>query len=152
MGKEVEDMTITQKIGYVVAGRYTPVVYKKDYKERKGAFVTKITRLVARLGIHADRMSRYEHKGNGLQGENKWENYPFLIDSPRGKKIRLYVTYNEAQRAHSDYFVTENGETRPTTKEEALDNGWLVPSEVAHRGDKPDMFDVFLDNVIEIGK
>lgn len=142
-----------QKIGAVVAGRYTSVVFKKDYKTRMGAFVTKVTHMVTRLGIKATNLKHYEHKGNGLQGENTWAMYPFLIDSPKGKKIRLFVTYNEAQRARSDWYVTdESGNTRPTTKEEALEKGWLVPSDVAKRKDSLDMFDVFLDNIIQIGK
>ena len=144
-------MTITQNISAVVAGRFTTVEFKKDYKTRNGAQVTKITKGVYRLGISAESLVNYEHKGNGLQGEQKWIAYPYLMEGKNGLKIRLYATYNPFQRAKSHYLVTINGQTRPTTKEEALKNGWLVPSEVKPREGVVHMFDVMLDNIIRIG-
>lgn len=143
-------MEIVQKISAVVAGRFTKVEFKKDYKPRNGAQVTKITKGVYRLGISAANLVHYEHKGNGLKEGNEWICYPYLIKSKNGLKIRLYATYNPLMKPKSEFFVTINGQTRPTTKEEALENGWIVPSDIRPSGPLH-MFDVFLTNIIRIG-
>ena len=135
----------------LVKGRYTRIAFQKTYRERCGAQVFKVTKGVYRVGCDASHLAHYEHKGNGLQGSNQWHLYPFLIASDKGMKLRVYNTYNKRQRVTTDYFVRINGEVRPTTKEEALAQGWLVPSEVKTYGSAPDMFDIFLDNIIQIG-
>lgn len=135
----------------LVAGRYVSITHQKTYRERCGAQVFKVTHGVYRVGCDASHLAHYEHKGNGLQGSNQWHMYPFLIQSDKGMKLRVYSTYNRRQRSASEYFVRIDGEVRQTTKEEALAQGWLVPSDVKAYGNAPDMFDIFLDNIIQIG-
>lgn len=143
---------MAQNITAVVPGRFTHVEFKKEYPERKGAIITKITRGVFRFGLKVANLTHYQYKGNGLNGEDKWLAYPYLIQGVKGKKVRLFSTYNEIQKAKSEYFVTLNGETRKTTKEEILENDWLTPSTVNPKRGEFHMCDIFLDNIIKIGK
>lgn len=143
---------MSNKINAVIPGRFTKMVHKKEYKERNGARVMKIVRSVVRFGCSAQNLSNYEHKGNGLPEGSKWIAYPFLIENKNAQlKVRVYPTHNSHQKAKTLWLVTINGKTRETTKEEALANGWVVPSEVKSSPEDLPMFDVMLDNIIQIG-
>lgn len=140
-----------QQISAVVPGRFTRVEFKKDYKARNGAQVTKVTKGVFRFGLSVANMANYQYQGNGLQDGLKWIVGGYLIEGKNGKMVRLYATYNPFQKPRSEWFVTIGGATRKTTKEEALENGWVTPSEVKHRDGVLHMFNVMLDNIIRIG-
>lgn len=143
-------ITIAQRISAVVPGCYYPVKFKKDFKRREGAQVTKVTKGVYRLGISARSIASYDYKNAGLKGK-EWLVYPFLLQGKEEALIRLNRTLNPFQKPTVEWFVEINGEVRATTKEEALEKGWVVPSEVNPKPFEAPFFDVKLSNIISIG-
>ena len=90
------------KIKAIIPGRLTKAEFKKDYKERNGAIVTKITRGVFRFGLNAQNLKHYDHKGNGLPEGSKWVNFPLLLKNKKEElKVRFYPSYNPNQKPKS---------------------------------------------------
>ena len=140
---------VLQKIYSAKKGTYHSVTYQSFPVEKEGLVIRKETKGVYRVGVEYKSISRVAEAGLGngsLRGkEEVWINYPFSIQSPKGIKIRLTSTFNDEQRSHTTYYITENGKPeREITKQEIEVRG-LIRFDTKK---KPlTVFTVFADNI-----
>ena len=132
-------------------GKWVAIKYSsnpKPLKEFKNHTITKVTEGVYRLGIaYCNLKSKIGVKTENLpygHWESEFKN--LLLSHDGNDYLRIYTTNNPKHKSHTTYYL--DGEE--ITKEELIEMGAM--SESQSKSKHTELFNVKLENVIQIGK
>lgn len=129
-------------------GTIVKLKWKSQYYNAGGHTVWKYSEGFGRLGVKYANIQGVESKHEGLAGDQKWIN-GFMILNNKTNKIKLRITKcaNMKTLKNKSYYIDENGKKYEKTQ----DIGFLPESKKNPKYYESPIFDVILDNVIEVG-
>jgi hypothetical protein len=153
--KQMEMMKIMQAITNGKGGQFRSITWERQLKAYKGLtdIVTKKTIASAlRMGVAYDNKSAViEKRENGeLPSENqglngyKWIMFPYILESIKSGSLQLRVTTANNTKYESHYYL--NG--KEVSKEKL--NGIALASELQSSGTMADVFNLKIENILEI--